>query len=423
MSPKGRPRGRIRPGALSAKGSPVSASIADEINRWIVRASLDGADEVSILDGACNRLVAAGVPLLRAALASDMLDPSFDSLGVRWTRDKGAVHETFLRTTDAATDEAWLTSPFHVLVRGPGERLRRRLDAPGPAAEFPVLDEFRQRGGTDYVAMIARLGEAMWLGETRGVVASWLTDAPTGFDDASIDLLADVLPALSTVFLWRSMQRSARALMTTYLGSDAAERVLAGNVVRGRAECIRAVVWYSDLVGFTRIADEHRSQVVLAMLNDYAEAQVETIEAHGGHVLKFIGDGLLAIFPDSDESNACERALDAAAEVRRRLDALNDKRRAAGLPVSDAHVALHIGELLYGNVGSPRRLDFTVLGAAVNEAARIEALCGSLDQRVIVSSAFVEAGGDAVRGRLVSLGRYALKGVGRPQELYTLDPG
>ncbi len=159
------------------------------------------------------------------------------------------------------------------------------------------------------------------------------------------------------------------------------------------------------------------------MLNDYAEAQVETIEGHGGHVLKFIGDGLLAIFPDGDESNACERALDAAAKARRRLDALNDRRRAAGLPVSDAHVALHIGELLYGNVGSPRRLDFTVLGAAVNEAARIEALCGSLDQRVIVSSAFAQAAGAAARSRLVSLGRYAMKGVARPQELYTLDPG
>jgi adenylate cyclase len=401
----------------------MTTTTADEINRWIVRASLDGADEVAIVDGACTRLVAAGVPLMRAALVGDMLDPSFDSLGVRWTRDTGAVHETFLRATDAASSQAWLTSPFHVLVTGPDERLRRRLDATYRTGEFPVLDEFRQRGGTDYVAMAVRLGQAMWLGETRGVVASWLSDAPAGFDEYAIDLLAEALPALSTVFLWRSMQRSARSLMTTYLGTDAAQRVLAGNVVRGRAECIRAVVWYSDLVGFTRIADAHGSQVVLAMLNDYAEAQVEAIEAHGGHVLKFIGDGLLAIFPDSDESNACERALDAAAEARRRLDALNGTRGANGLPVSDAHIALHIGELLYGNVGSARRLDFTVLGAAVNEAARIEALCGSLDQHVIVSNAFVQAGGDAVRARLVSLGRYAMKGVARPQELYTLDPG
>ena len=400
----------------------MTTPTADEINRWIVRAALDGADAPSILAGACERLVAAGVPLVRAALAGDMLDPSFDSVGVRWKRGQGAALEQFLRTPDAALDDEWLRSPWHVLVEGRADRLRRRLGTSYVPGEFPVLDEFHRSGGTDYAAIIVRLGEGMWLGDTRGVLTSWLTDAPGGFDDAAIELVAATLPPLATMFLWRSMQRSARALMTTYLGTDAAQRVLAGNVVRGRAECIRAVVWYSDLVGFTRIADAHGAQVVLAMLNDYAEAQVETIEAQGGHVLKFIGDGLLAIFPDRDESNACERALDAAAEARRRLDALNGKRRAAGLPVSDAHVALHIGELLYGNVGSPRRLDFTVLGAAVNEAARIEALCGSLDQHVIVSSAFAAAAGDEARSRLVSLGRYAMKGVARPQELYTLDP-
>ncbi len=401
----------------------MTTPTADEINRWIVRAALDGADAPSILAGACERLVAAGVPLVRAALAGDMLDPSFDSVGVRWKRGQGAALEQFLRTPDAALDDEWLRSPWHVLVEGPADRLRRRLGTSYVAGEFPVLDEFHRSGATDYAAIIVRLGEGMWLGDTRGVLTSWLTDAPGGFDDAAIEFVAATLPPLATMFLWRSMQRSARALMTTYLGTDAAQRVLAGNVVRGRAECIRAVVWYSDLVGFTRIADAHGAQVVLAMLNDYAEAQVETIEAQGGHVLKFIGDGLLAMFPDRDESNACERALDAAAEARRRLDALNGKRRAAGLPVSDAHVALHIGELLYGNVGSPRRLDFTVLGAAVNEAARIEALCGSLDQRVIVSSAFAAAAGEEARTRLVSLGRYAMKGVARPQELFTLDPG
>jgi adenylate cyclase len=158
------------------------------------------------------------------------------------------------------------------------------------------------------------------------------------------------------------------------------------------------------------------------MLNDYAEAQVEAIESHGGHVLKFIGDGLLAIFPGAEEVSACRNALDAADDFRARVRGLNERRRTEGLPTSDAHVALHIGEVLYGNVGSLRRLDFTVLGAAVNEAARIEALCGSLDQPVIVSTAFADAAGDA-RSRLVSLGRYAMKGVSKPQELFTLEAG
>ena len=215
---------------------------------------------------------------------------------------------------------------------------------------------------------------------------------------------------------------ATRTLITTYLGSDAAERVLAGNIVRGRAEPIRAVVWYSDLVGFTRISDTTNATNMLALLNDYAEAQVEEIEAQGAHVLKFTGDGILAIFPHDDTSAACKHALDAAAAQRARIAALNSRRAASGLRVTDTHVALHVGELLYGNLGSARRLDFTVLGPAVNEAARIEALCASLEQTIIMSSAFAEAAGDA-RGLLVSLGRYAMKGVARPQELLTVDVG
>ena len=211
-----------------------------------------------------------------------------------------------------------------------------------------------------------------------------------------------------------------RTLIQTYLGSDAAERVLAGNIVRGRAEPIRAVVWFSDLVGYTRISDTSSPGTVLELLNDYAEAQVEEIEAQGGHVLKFIGDGILAIFPQEEMAQACARALDAATNLTSRIATLNVRRAAHGMPVTSAHIALHVGELLYGNLGSPRRLDFTVLGPAVNEAARIESFCASLEQAVIVSTTFAEASGQA-RGRLVSVGRYAMKGIARPQELFTLD--
>jgi adenylate cyclase len=393
---------------------------ARELTGWIVRAAVAGEGETEILAGLCERLNAAGLSLVRASLACNLLDPEADARGVRWLRHSGGVEESFPRDNQDWAAENWDRSPFRFLVESGERTFRRRLDASYAQGEFPLLDRFQSEGATDYVALARRVGEGVLLGGGQGLVASWSTDAPAGFTEAQIDLLARIMPELTLIMMFRTNHRNARTLITTYLGSDAAARVLAGNIVRGRADPIRAVVWHSDLVGFTRISDNESAATVLALLNDYAEAQVEQIEAHGGHVLKFIGDGILAIFPQDDTALACRHALDAAVELRARIAALNQRRSATVLPVTDTHVALHLGEVLYGNLGSARRLDFTVLGPAVNEAARIEALCGSLEQPIIVSSAFAEAAGDA-RSRLVSLGRYAMKGVGRAQELFTVD--
>jgi adenylate cyclase len=398
----------------------IEGRVKTEISEWIVRAALAGANEVEIVVGVCQRLSGAGVSLVRCSAATNLLDPTLDARLVRWIRGQGALEEAVTRTDDPQLIEDWKRSPFFYLIESRQPSLRRRLDATYRRGEFPLLDGFRAQGVTDYVAFAERVGESVLLGEGEGMLASWTTDAPAGFSEAQVEMFAGIMPALTLAFMLRTTNRAARTLITTYLGSDAAERVLAGNIVRGRAQAIRAIVWYSDLIGFTRISDTVSPDVVLALLNDYAEAQVEEIEAHGGHVLKFTGDGILAIFPDDDTTRACKRALDAAANLRRRIASLNVRRQAAGLPVTDAHLALHVGELLYGNLGSPRRLDFTVLGSAVNEVARIESLCGSLEQSIIVSWAFAEAAGDA-RRLLVSLGRYALKGVARPQELFTLD--
>ena len=338
-----------------------------------------------------------------------------------WLRERGGFDEAFPRRDNLAASDDWMHSPFRVLTESTESMLRRRLDATYRRGEFPLLDRFQDEGATDYVAFAQRVGASVQLGEGGGIVASWTTDSPGGFTVAQVELLQSILPALALAMILRTNNRTARTLITTYLGSDAAERVLAGNIVRGRAEPIRAVVWFSDLVGFTRITDTTNAANVLSLLNEYAEAQVEEIEAQGGHVLKFTGDGVLAIFPQADPEVACRCALDAAIGQRARIADLNARRTAAGLPVTDTHVALHVGELLYGNLGSARRLDFTVLGPAVNEAARIESLCASLEQKIIVSAAFADAAGDA-RARLVSLGRYAMKGVARPQELFTPDP-
>jgi adenylate cyclase len=394
-----------------------------EIGEWIVSATLAGTNEVAILTGVGEQLNAAGVSLVRVSVATDLLDPTFDGRGVRWLRDQGGLEETFERDDEGTiVSENFPQSPFGFLLRSGQPTLRRRLDATYRRGEFQMLDKFQDQGFTDYLAFSVRVGETIRLGVGEGITASWTTDLPDGFPNTQIELLGGIMPALTLAFMLRTTHRDARTLLTTYLGRHAADRVLAGNIVRGRAEPIRAVVWFSDLVGFTRISDNTSADQVLALLNDYAQAQVEEIEAHGGHVLKFMGDGILAIFPDNDTTVACTRALDAAARMRERIAALNVRRAASGVPVTDAHLALHAGELLYGNLGGPRRLDFTVLGSAVNEAARIEALCASLDQSVIVSWAFAEAAGEA-RNRLVSLGRYAMKGIARPQELFTLDPG
>jgi len=400
----------------------IDVRVKTGISDWIVCAALEGSSEVEIVDGMCQRLANADISLVRATVATNLLDPTFDARIVRWIRGQGASEEAVSLTNDAQGNENFVRSPFYYLIENRESFLRRRLDASYRRGEFPLLDGFQDEGVTDFAAFTQKVGENMLLGQGEGMASSWATDAPAGFSEPQIEILDGIMPSLTLACMLRITNRVARTLITTYLGRDAAERVLAGNIVRGRAQAIRAVVWYSDLIGFTRISDTVSPDVVLALLNDYAEAQVEEIEAHGWHVLKFIGDGMLAIFPDDDTKRACKRALDAAANLRRRIAALNERREAAGLAVTDTHLALHVGELLYGNLGSPRRLDFTVLGSAVNMAARMEALCGSLDQKVIVSAAFAEAAGEA-QSLLVSLGRYAMKGIARPEELFTLDAG
>jgi adenylate cyclase len=207
------------------------------------------------------------------------------------------------------------------------------------------------------------------------------------------------------------------ALMKTYLGRDAGQRVLSGRIVRGIAERIDAAIWFSDLRGFTRITDAAPDQVI-PLLNDYSDAIVSAIHACGSDLVKLIGDGTLAIFTAEDRMHACEAALSAATAARQSVAELK-QRTAAGKPVTDTYLGLHVGEVYYGNIGSRERLDFTVIGPAVNEASRIAAMCRSVDQPVLISSAFADVGD--IKSRLVSVGRYALRGVTQPQELFTLD--
>ncbi len=272
---------------------------------------------------------------------------------------------------------------------------------------------------TDYVAIITRFAAESVIGDMDGVYSSWGTRAPDGFNDGQITALQRIVPYLALAIKSVSLARMTGTLMETYLGRDAGQRVLSGRIVRGIAERIDAVVWFSDLRGFTRITDTAPEQVV-PLLNDYSDAIVSAIDEHGGDVVKLIGDGTLAIFTAEDRIHACSAALSAAIAARQSVAELKKRRTAEGKPVSDMYLGLHVGEVFYGNVGSRERLDFTVIGPAVNEASRIAAMCRSVDQPVLMSEAFANVGD--IKRRLVSVGRYALRGVSHPQELFTLDP-
>jgi len=395
-----------------------------DLLRWLVQRGLEAHNEAEVLDGLCARLVAGGVPIWRAATGLDLLHPLIDARGCRWLRGEGILKEDYGRRPGNALDDdpEWRASPFyHLLFASNAPELRRRLEAGYRVGEFPLLDALRDQGATDYVAF--SIGHGARFGRVSGLLCSFQTDRPGGFLERELDLLRALVPALALAFKSITAVETTRTLATTYLGADAAARVLDGAIARGMTETVRAVLWYSDLEGFTRIADTVAGPALLALLNEYAETVVTSVHAYGGQVLKFIGDGILAMFPLRGDAAAapCARALDAAQATLSGVDALLRERARTDRLATDVHVALHVGEVLYGNIGSPDRLDFTVVGPAVNEVSRIEALCRSLEQRVIVSSAFAAEAGPA-RGRLVSLGRYALKGVRRPEELFTLDP-
>ena len=388
--------------------------------QWISAAGLSGRRELDLLQGFCERAVAVGLPLGRAVFGLDTLHPVLEGRVFEWQRSAASSTQSeYGRLDPDSSNDKWLQSPFHQLYETGATMLRRRLG--NEELEFPVLEELRQRGMTDYVAMVHRFGTGGAIGLMDCTYSSWASDYPAGFGEDDLAALEFLVPSLALAIKGAATAHIIETLVETYLGRDAGHRVLRGHIERGVAEKISAVLWFSDLQGFTRITDMTPPEQIIPLLNDYADAIVSALRSEGGEVLKFIGDGILAIFDAAEPQDACRQALDAADDARRRVAALNQRRAANGQPVTRFYLGLHVGEVFYGNIGSFDRLDFTVVGPAVNETSRIAAMCRSLDQDVLLSSAFAQAAGPS-RRRLVSVGRYALRGLERPLELYTLDP-
>jgi adenylate cyclase len=418
----------------------------NELAAWLAESGLAGEGETALLDGFCRRALEAGLPLARAAVIIDTLHPVHEGRGFRWWRDGGEQQPQPAQTLASGglrwrreagqprievteygptnvgeAAEGWRRSVFFHLLETGGSLFRVRLHA-GETADFSTIPQLRDEGMSDVVAMVTRFAGAGAIGEMDAVYSLWATDRPQGFEDGNVEALAGLMPKLALAVKCVSLARIAGTLVETYLGRDAGRRVLAGRIRRGVAEQIGAVLWYSDLREYTRISDRAPAEQIIPFLNDYAEAVISAIYDNGGDVLKLIGDGILAILTADAAAEACRSAIAAQTALQDRLARLNEHRASQGLPTTQVYLGLHVGEVFYGNIGSDERLDFTVVGPAVNEVARIAAMCRSADRNVLVSQAFADAMPRLERGRLVSVGRYALRGVERPQELFTLDP-
>ena len=402
----------------------LDAAALDAVGEWVTRSGLAGHSEPDLLVGFCNRLREAGVPIAKAVVVVDTLHPVHEGHAFRWRSDLPDESEVIQYGRTNLGDEAdanWRRSPFYGMLHTKRTALRKRLVDRG-SPEYPVFDEMRDAGQTDYLALIQHFDEEHVIGEMDCIYSSWTTDAAPGYSDAQVGALKRLVPSLALAIKAASLARIAETLVQTYLGRDAGLRVLEGSIQRGIAERIEAVLWYSDLRSFTTITDASEPHEVIPFLNDYADAVISSVHETGGDVLKLIGDGTLAIFRAEHQADACRAALAAERLVCARVSALNARRHRAGAPSTEVYLGLHVGEVFFGNIGSRDRLDFTVVGPAVNEVSRIGAMCRSAERAILVSPAFRDAAPPEEQARLVSVGRYALRGVRRPQELFTVEP-
>lgn len=380
---------------------------------WLLREGRYAAGIHELLDRFCHRLMAGGLPLWRAVCGVQLLHPQIRSVTFFWRRGVESV-EVVRRAHGSEASAEYLTSPFATLLEDQADGMRYRLEQMEAPWPYPVLGELREQGATDYVAM------ALLFGTGRRNVMSFSSDRPGGFSTADLALVDALMPAMGAVLETLALRRLASIVLDTYVGRRSGERILSGDIRRGTGANVRAVLWYCDLRGFTSLADRLPREELIALLNGYFEVMGGAVEARGGEILKFIGDAMLAIFPldETDETGVevCNKALDAAEDALSQMATLNAERAAWGQPILRCGIALHIGDVMYGNIGAADRLDFTVIGPTVNLVNRIEGLCKRLDREVLTSAAIADLCG----ARLVSAGWHPVKGLRDPIEVYGL---
>lgn len=377
---------------------------------WLVQRAWQAKSLPDAVQKLADVLVENGLPLWRLRLLIRTLNPQLFGMAYTWKRGTDKVTESQISHEELQSPQ-YLNSPFALIIDGQGG-VRRRLEGSDPQLDFPVLEDLHNEGATDYVAMPLRFSDGLIN------IINLVSDAPGGFSTDDLGLLYEILPSLGAQLEAHAQRVSSLTLLRTYLGRNAGEQVMNGLVRRGDGEELYAVIWFSDLRDSTSLAESLSRDEYLATLNQYFDSVAGAVIDHGGEVLKFIGDAVLAIFAmdetDGSSTEACARALSAARSAQERINSANHARELQDKPPLGFGTGLHCGNITYGNVGTTKRLDFTVIGSAVNEASRIEGLCKTLDEPVLTSSVFAQC----VPGELRSLGLHSLRGVRVKEEIF-----
>jgi class 3 adenylate cyclase/uncharacterized protein (DUF427 family) len=374
---------------------------------WLVREAWKAGTSAELAEQFLKFLRGAGVPLERSTIIIPTLHPQIFATVLVWRADTPGIRVVY-EPHDVLQQPKFADSPFAPIIRGAGG-VRRRLEEADCKLDFPVVRDLHAEGATDYAAMPFRFAD----GQIN--VISMTSFTRGGFSTAHLGQIYEVLPALARLFEVHAQRRTATALLETYLGRHTGERVLKGLVKHGDGEHLHAVIWFCDFRDSTPLSKSLGRRAYLRQLNRFFYCMAGAVLEAGGEVLRYIGDAVLAIFPiEGDPAPACERAVQAAGIAARRVKEMNEMN--PDKPPLRYGIGLHVGTVTYGNIGVPERLEFTVIGAAANEAARVEGMTKELQKPVLTSAAFAAAYG---RG-LVALGKYPLKGLDGEHELFTL---
>jgi adenylate cyclase len=381
------------------------------LESWIIDQGLRGSDIGSLLSGFSERLVARGIPLVRSYLAMPTVNPNFRVYTHAWTPAAGTTVEA---VSHERNDGALEISPIGFMLRNDMTACHWHFDGPDADA-YSIFEDVRRLGGKDYLARLITF-EQPTAPALRGFAVTFSSSRDGGLTPDEVAVIDAFMPALGLAAYRMTLFDLTVAMLDTYVGLSAGRRVLSGEIQRGLGATVTAALLFADLRGFTTLADTAGASII-GRLDRHLEAMAEPVVEHGGEVLKFLGDGLLAVFPITDETSQAEAgaaAVRAAKTALSRNEAVN--RSLSGETPLSLDIALHCGDVFYGNIGAANRLDFTVIGPAVNEASRMEAMCGPLDCSIVMSKTVAEASPVPIR----PLGRHTLRGISEPRELFTL---